>query len=102
MFADGRPIAWAATICHHTDVGGRVPGSNASDSTEIYDRNVRLPGRVMGDLRAQLAACKIAARGLAEQPKAHIRSGRAQPWRLAWGWIGRRGGHSGGEDGPYL
>jgi N-methylhydantoinase B len=91
IFADGRPVAWAATICHHTDVGGRVPGSNASDSTEIYaeglripplklhergvpnetliriiDRNVRLPGRVMGDLRAQLAACEIAARGLAD------------------------------------
>src|SRR6516165_3533906 len=29
-------LAWAATVCHHTDVGGRVPGSNASDSTEIF------------------------------------------------------------------
>ena len=91
VFAGGRPFAWAATICHHTDVGGRVPGSNASDSTEIFaeglrlpplklyergvandtlmriiDRNVRLPGRVMGDLRAQLAACDIAARGMTE------------------------------------
>src|SRR5579864_5073772 len=28
----GAPIAWAGTVCHHTDVGGRVPGSNASDS----------------------------------------------------------------------
>ncbi len=91
LFADGRVIAYAATICHHTDVGGRVPGSNASDSTEIYaeglripplklyergqpnttllrmiDRNVRLPGRVMGDIRSQLAACEIAARGMAD------------------------------------
>lgn len=100
VFADGRPIAWAATICHHTDVGGRVPGSNASDSTEIYaeglripplklhergvpndtlmriiDRNVRLPGRVMGDLRAQLAACEIATRGLAELLDRHGAAG---------------------------
>ena len=91
LFADGRPIAYAATICHHTDVGGRVPGSNASDSTEIYaeglripplklyergkpnttlfrmiDRNVRVPGRVLGDIRSQLAACEIAARGMTE------------------------------------
>ena len=89
LFAGGKPIAYAATICHHTDVGGRVPGSNASDSTEIYaeglripplklyergkpnttlfrmiDRNVRLPGRVLGDIRSQLAACEIAARGM--------------------------------------
>jgi N-methylhydantoinase B len=93
LFAPGevRPLAYAATICHHTDVGGRVPGSNASDSTEIYaeglripplklyergqpnttllriiDRNVRLPGRVLGDIRSQLAACEIAARGMAD------------------------------------
>jgi N-methylhydantoinase B len=89
VFADGALLAWAATICHHTDVGGRVPGSNASDSTEIFaeglripplklyergrpnatlfsmiERNVRLPARVLGDLRAQLAACEIAARGI--------------------------------------
>jgi N-methylhydantoinase B len=91
LFADGRVVAYAATICHHTDVGGRVPGSNASDSTEIYaeglripplklyekgvanstlfrmiERNVRLPGRVFGDLRSQLAACEIAARGMTD------------------------------------
>src|SRR6185312_8102270 len=80
-----------ATICHHTDMGGRVPGSNASDSTEIYaeglripplklyergkpnatlhrmiERNVRLPNRVFGDLRSQLAACEIAVRGITD------------------------------------
>ncbi len=85
IYAEGRRVAFSATVCHHTDVGGRVPGSNASDSTEIYqeglrippmklyaagvrneslfsiiERNVRLPVRVFGDLRAQLAACHIA------------------------------------------
>ena len=90
IFEAGRLIAYAATICHHTDVGGRVPGSNASDSTEIYaeglripplklyergkrnetlfriiERNVRIPTRVFGDLRSQLAACEIAGRGMA-------------------------------------
>jgi N-methylhydantoinase B len=84
-------VAFAATICHHTDVGGRVPGSNASDSTEIYqeglripplkfyergkrnetvaafiEKNVRLPIKVFGDLRAQLAACHIAEKQFAE------------------------------------
>src|SRR6266850_51144 len=84
-------LAWAGTVCHHTDVGGRVPGSNASDPTEIYqeglripplklfDRgarndtlwaliecNVRVPVKVFGDLRAQLAACHISERSLIE------------------------------------
>lgn len=80
---------FCVVICHHTDVGGRVPGSNASDSTEIfqegiripviklYERgrinetlerlialNVRLPERVLGDLKAQYAACQIGGREL--------------------------------------
>ncbi len=100
--ADGAIVAWAATICHHTDVGGRVAGSNASDSTEIYaeglrippvklhergvpnstllrilDRNVRVPARVMGDLRAQLAACEIAARGVRDLLARHGAGGFA-------------------------
>ena len=89
IFAGARRIAFAATICHHGDVGGRVPGSNASDSTEIFqeglripplkmyaagqrndtlsaliEKNVRIPVQVLGDLRAQLAACHIAEREL--------------------------------------
>lgn len=85
IFVDGERLAFAATVCHHSDVGGRVAGSNASDSTEIYqeglripairlyeagrpndavfrllEKNVRIPRRVLGDLRAQLAACHIA------------------------------------------
>ncbi|NBP73964.1 MAG: hydantoinase B/oxoprolinase family protein, partial [Alphaproteobacteria bacterium] len=78
---------FTVVICHHTDVGGRVAGSNASDSTEIFqeglripalklfergeindtlvkliDLNVRLPDRVIGDLKAQFAACRTGAR----------------------------------------
>ena len=70
-------------------MGGRVPGSNASDSTEIYqeglrippmklyergvlsrtmrrmiEKNVRVPERVLGDLGAQYAACKVGEREL--------------------------------------
>jgi N-methylhydantoinase B len=43
IFASGRRLAFGATVCHHTDVGGRVPGSNASDSTEIYQEGLRIP-----------------------------------------------------------
>jgi len=96
IFHAGEVVAYGATICHHTDVGGRVPGSNASDSTEIYaeglripplklyergrpnatlfrmiERNVRLPARVFGDLRSQLAACEMAARGMADLVARH-------------------------------
>ncbi|MEJ8573569.1 hydantoinase B/oxoprolinase family protein [Microbaculum marinum] len=89
IFAGDRHVGFAVVICHHCDVGGRVPGSNASDSTEIfqeglripplklYDRgvpskilfdmiakNVRLPDLVIGDLEAQLATCALGEREL--------------------------------------
>ena len=90
IFHEGERVAFAATICHQTDMGGRVAGSNASDSTEIFqeglrippvkmydaglpnetlfrliEKNVRMPVRVFGDMRAQLAACHIAEQAFA-------------------------------------
>jgi N-methylhydantoinase B len=78
---------WATTVAHHNDVGGLVPGSNAIGSTEIFqeglrlpilklkDRgktnnaiwdiisaNVRVPEKVIGDIKAQIAACTVGER----------------------------------------
>ncbi|WP_108260673.1 hydantoinase B/oxoprolinase family protein [Mangrovicoccus ximenensis] len=89
VFVAGEVVAYACAVCHHTDVGGRVAGSNASDSTEIFqegiripplklyrkgevdrtlmamlESNVRMPDRLRGDLRGQLAACRIAEQGV--------------------------------------
>ena len=100
LYLDGEHVAYCATIAHHTDIGGRVAGGNASDSTEIYQeglrlppvklydsgrpnqavfdiisRNVRVPDNLLGDLRAQLAAIHIGERGLADLA---ARWGRAQ------------------------
>lgn len=91
VFAGGRPIALAATMTHHQDVGGKTAGSVPTDSTEIFQegirippvawaragvfdetlttvlrQNVRIPDIFMGDLHAQVAACKIAAVRLRE------------------------------------
>ncbi len=89
IFIGGELQGHAVVIAHHCDVGGRVPGSNAADSTEIYQeglripplklydkgapnetllslirQNVRLPDLVIGDLEAQLATCNIGEREL--------------------------------------
>ncbi|MFX9818447.1 hydantoinase B/oxoprolinase family protein, partial [Acinetobacter baumannii] len=42
-FHQDRLHGFCVVICHHTDVGGRVPGSNASDSTEIFQEGLRIP-----------------------------------------------------------
>lgn len=87
IFHDGRLIAFAAAVAHHSDVGGRVPGSEAGDSVSIFQEGIRVPpvqiyaaGKPRadvlemfhlnsrmphygeGDLMAQLASC---ARGAA-------------------------------------
>lgn len=87
LFFEGALCGFAVVIAHHCDMGGRVPGSNAADSTEIFQeglrippsklfmagranetlfniirRNVRLPELVVGDLDAQVATCNIGAR----------------------------------------
>ena len=89
IFSAEQLLGFSVVIAHHCDVGGRVPGSNASDSTEIfqegiriapmklYDRgvpnktlltiletNVRIPEMVLGDLDAQNATCNIGEREL--------------------------------------
>ena len=86
---EARLAGYVVAVAHHTDIGGRVAGGNACDSTEIYQeglrlppvklydrgranddlfrligRNVRVPRMVLGDLRAQLAACHIGAQGV--------------------------------------
>jgi N-methylhydantoinase A/oxoprolinase/acetone carboxylase beta subunit len=90
-FAGERLVGFAVTVAHHGDVGGRVPGTIACDSTEVFqeglrlpwlklvDRgepvegvyeiirsNVRLPHELLGDLASQVAACTIGDRGLQE------------------------------------
>jgi N-methylhydantoinase B len=89
IFVEGTLEAFAVVIGHQTDMGGRVPGSNASDSTEVYQEglrippvklyergvlsrtmrrilqaNVRVPERVLGDIGAEYAACKVGEREL--------------------------------------
>jgi N-methylhydantoinase B len=99
IFVDGSLEAFAVVIGHQTDMGGRVPGSNASDSTEVYqeglrippvklyergvvsravrriiEKNVRVPDRVLGDIGAEYAAAKVGERELG---KLFARYGRA-------------------------
>ena len=39
----GRLVAWATTVAHHSDVGGIVAGSNALGAEEIFQEGLRLP-----------------------------------------------------------
>jgi N-methylhydantoinase B len=36
VFTDGTLQCFVGVVAHHTDVGGIVPGSNSTDSVEIY------------------------------------------------------------------
>ena len=87
IFHEGERLAFAATICHQTDMGGRVAGSNASDSTEIYQEGLRIPpGEDVRRRRAERDAVPAARE---EHP--HAGAGLRRPARAA-----RRLPHRGG------
>lgn len=91
IFENGELFCYACVAGHQVDVGGRVAGSNACDSTEVYaeglripplklydrgepnetlfdiiSRNVRVPVKLLGDFRAQVASLETGERGVRE------------------------------------
>ena len=89
VFHGNRVVAFVAAVVHVPDIGGRVPGGNASDSTEIFqeglrmppmkffdqgvpndtlhtmiESNVRDPQMVLGDIYGLVSACRIGEQGL--------------------------------------
>jgi len=96
IFYEGVPVGYAANKAHHTDVGGKAPGSIAGDASELYQEgliippikyvrkgrvdpeiswlirsNVRTPDVQMGDLRAQIAANNTGIKRLVELMDEH-------------------------------
>jgi N-methylhydantoinase B len=90
------PAAYAVTRAHHADVGGMAPGSMPAGSRELVQEglvippvrlvrdgepvrdvldlllaNTRTPGEREGDVRAQLAAHRLAERRLREVAERH-------------------------------
>jgi N-methylhydantoinase B len=91
IFHDQKIVAYSANKAHHSDVGGRAPGSMAGDTTEIFQEgiiippvkfvkegkidkeiaglllsNVRTPEVRLGDLRGQMAANLLGKRSMLE------------------------------------
>jgi len=91
LFLESQRVGFAVSTAHHSDLGGRLPGSSACDNTEIFQdgfripwlklyrggvpdesilsllqANVRVPRTTIGDIRAQISACKIGERAIQE------------------------------------
>jgi N-methylhydantoinase B len=45
LYHQGRLVCFAWTFIHMSDVGGRVPGSIAPSSTDVYQEGIRVPPR---------------------------------------------------------
>ncbi|GAQ24720.1 hydantoinase B/oxoprolinase family protein [Tepidanaerobacter syntrophicus] len=84
-------IGWVVNMAHHSDIGGKVPGSTSGDATSIYQEglklpiiricendkvldnvmdlilaNTRVPRERYGDLIAQISANRVGVRRLKE------------------------------------
>ncbi len=91
VFSNGKLICWIANLAHHSDVGGKVPGSTSGDANSIFQEglkipivklcsrnlinediikfltsNSRIPDEREGDLKAQIAANKVGIRRILE------------------------------------
>jgi N-methylhydantoinase B len=91
FFHDGKLVAFPAVRAHWVDVGGGSRGFGSTQSRELFDEglqicaikihaagkpnqealrlirdNIRFPESSFGDLRAQIAACRLGERRLAE------------------------------------
>ena len=87
VFYEGDLVAFAANRAHWYDIGGMVPGSLSGSAREIFQEglrippihlgqndkvnrdildmillNVRVPDEVRGDIQAQIASCRVAAK----------------------------------------
>lgn len=91
VFSGDELICWIANLAHHSDVGGKVPGSTSGDANSIFQEglklpivkvckrdkinedivkiltsNSRIPHEREGDLKAQIAANRVGIRRLLE------------------------------------
>ena len=89
VFVEKTLIGYVCAMGHQADMGGRVPGGSATDSTEVYqeglripplklyerdvpnetlfriiEKAVRVPEQVLGDLQGQVAALSYGEREL--------------------------------------
>jgi N-methylhydantoinase B len=96
LFVDRHQVGFAASRAHHADVGGSTPGSMPADSTTLEDEGVVIPPTILvrsgeldrplldsltermraprqreADLRAQLAANRLAGARLGEIARRH-------------------------------
>ncbi|HJW76807.1 MAG TPA: hydantoinase B/oxoprolinase family protein, partial [Thermoleophilia bacterium] len=87
IYRGGELMAFAGTNAHHMDVGGKTAATEAADAVEIWqeglllpivklydagepnralfdvmEANVRVPKETLGDVRAQIAACRTGER----------------------------------------
>lgn len=87
VFFHGQEVALAGALGHQIDVGGRSPGSVATDARDVYEEgliipplklyregklvtevlemieaNIRVPQKTLGDLRAEVAATAVGER----------------------------------------
>jgi N-methylhydantoinase B len=96
IFHDRKPVGFAVSVAHHSDVGGRVPGSEAGDNVSVFQEGLRVPpvklyaaGKIRsdmlelfllnsrtphygeGDLLAQMASCERGIRRMTELYEKH-------------------------------
>ena len=63
MFVDGRLVGYIGNTAHKPDLGGKVPGTNAGDATDLFQEGLLIPplrilrrGQLLADIERVICA----------------------------------------------
>jgi N-methylhydantoinase B len=63
MFVDGRVVGYIGNTAHKPDLGGKVPGTNAGDATDLFQEGLLIPplrilprGELIADIKVVICA----------------------------------------------
>ena len=43
VFCEGKLVGWVGNTAHHSDIGGKVPGSTSGDADSLFQEGIRIP-----------------------------------------------------------
>ncbi len=76
VFSEGRIVAFIGNIAHKPDLGGKVPGTNAGDATDLFQEGLLIP------------PLKIVRRGVLNEDLKEMISANTRTPEVTWGDIG--------------
>ena len=68
VYAGGRLVGYAGSIAHHIDIGGRVPGTESAENTELFQEGLIFPAIMLVERGRRVRRALAGHRGERARP----------------------------------